>query len=551
MVVDDGPGYEDTLAEVATAVAEQAARAAVALADRVPDGAAEPLGRLGARRVRRHDDAPVTDPGPAGGPMRMTPAPQAAGPSVPGGVASTLAHRLLGAVETVLPDVAFADPVAGELLRLATADGAPGGVVATVGFLDGHDAFARPLPTARMLSPNARPLTTDLLRELSGRAPVAGSLVVAATEPASAVAAEHGRRWFALGVVTAAVVVRATRSTRAWPSADDSALVVGWALDAVAELLPEVPMPTAWPAALAAEQRAQFLLPRASSATVYPQDGRFALLPAEETAWPVVEVPANGLVSPVPGGIVVHVGAGAGPVQVVVECTAHGPELDTEPSIHGDHWEQIVEVGYDNTGLCRIIGRPHTVWPDQHDLAFPWTTSVRARVHASGRGSGGEEQYVVRLWEAPPAPDVVLRDDPVSRSLPGVSGTPLIRTDFRDDAAWAAALLRMTTPNSSGFAAALGVVEDTAHDSATVEDLLVLATPAWSRHRQCLFVVDATTSASEELPVLVVGLSGEDRGRTFRVVAEELWSVENNLSLANMDFHEFAGAAEDGVFRGF
>ncbi|MEO6701722.1 MAG: hypothetical protein ABI140_02000 [Jatrophihabitantaceae bacterium] len=38
----------------------------------------------------------------------------------------------------------------------------------------------------------------------------------------------------------------------------------------------------------------------------------------------------------------------------------------------------------------------------------------------------------------------------------------------------------------------------------------------------------------------------------FRVTAAELWSVENNLNLANMDWDDFAGAADsDGVFRGF
>ena len=40
--------------------------------------------------------------------------------------------------------------------------------------------------------------------------------------------------------------------------------------------------------------------------------------------------------------------------------------------------------------------------------------------------------------------------------------------------------------------------------------------------------------------------------QTFRVIPSELWSVENNLSLANMDFEEFAGAAgAEGVFLGF
>jgi hypothetical protein len=41
-------------------------------------------------------------------------------------------------------------------------------------------------------------------------------------------------------------------------------------------------------------------------------------------------------------------------------------------------------------------------------------------------------------------------------------------------------------------------------------------------------------------------------GRTFRVIPSEMWDVENNLSLANMDFPEFAGSTgPDGIFRGF
>jgi len=57
-----------------------------------------------------------------------------------------------------------------------------------------------------------------------------------------------------------------------------------------------------------------------------------------------------------------------------------------------------------------------------------------------------------------------------------------------------------------------------------------------------------TLSAAEHL-VLCISLHGEG---SFRVPPNELWSVENNLSLANMDFEEFAEAVDtDGVYRGF
>jgi hypothetical protein len=51
----------------------------------------------------------------------------------------------------------------------------------------------------------------------------------------------------------------------------------------------------------------------------------------------------------------------------------------------------------------------------------------------------------------------------------------------------------------------------------------------------------------------VLVLDAQDNpGRTFRVTATESWGVENNLSISNMDFFEFADAVDDdGVFRGF
>jgi hypothetical protein len=64
-------------------------------------------------------------------------------------------------------------------------------------------------------------------------------------------------------------------------------------------------------------------------------------------------------------------------------------------------------------------------------------------------------------------------------------------------------------------------------------------------------VVDRITIASPEFPVLVIDLYA-DRGRTFRAIPSQIQSIENNLSIANMDFFEFADHVDlDGIFRGF
>ena len=66
-----------------------------------------------------------------------------------------------------------------------------------------------------------------------------------------------------------------------------------------------------------------------------------------------------------------------------------------------------------------------------------------------------------------------------------------------------------------------------------------------------MFIVDARAIAHPDHPIVVVDVYDEP-GRTFRVIPSEMWAVENNLSLANMDFAEFAEAVDqDGIFRGF
>jgi hypothetical protein len=135
-------------------------------------------------------------------------------------------------------------------------------------------------------------------------------------------------------------------------------------------------------------------------------------------------------------------------------------------------------------------------------------------------------------------------------SLPTTNGTPLIRTDFSDEAAWSSALARIRTPSQGdGFLADVSIVDDPRYDGLTSAELLTMVSD--SVGQAILIVADSTALTSPDVPLLVIGLA-DSRGREFRVIASELWGVENNLSLANMDFEEFAESVDaDGVFRGF
>lgn len=132
-----------------------------------------------------------------------------------------------------------------------------------------------------------------------------------------------------------------------------------------------------------------------------------------------------------------------------------------------------------------------------------------------------------------------------------------IRTDFADDAAWAETVNAALQPwdLGGGILAYAGItpVDDRRFEALTVEKLesLLPAPPPYY-----LFLVDKRTVTDPEHPILVVDTSRGNTDvvgfQTFRVVPSEMAAVENNLSLANMDFEDFSTNVDaDGVFRGF
>ena len=133
-------------------------------------------------------------------------------------------------------------------------------------------------------------------------------------------------------------------------------------------------------------------------------------------------------------------------------------------------------------------------------------------------------------------------------TLPDPPCALVLRTDFSDEAAWAAVCAASSTPSVEGFGATLSFVSDPVFADLSVERVVALPTVAY---RSFLFLVDHVTITNPEMPLVVVDLRVEP-GRWFRVVPAKMWSVENNLTLANLDFRDFVNHVDpDGVFRGF
>jgi hypothetical protein len=134
------------------------------------------------------------------------------------------------------------------------------------------------------------------------------------------------------------------------------------------------------------------------------------------------------------------------------------------------------------------------------------------------------------------------------KMIPDTENALGVRTDFSDEAAWESVCAAIQAPVGD-FRAYVDFVSDLDYDGLTPDGLL----PLIPKHpyRSFAFIIDRVALAHPEHPILAVDLRAEP-GRTFRVIPSVVHSVENNLSITNMDFFEFADAVDaDGIFRGF
>jgi hypothetical protein len=135
--------------------------------------------------------------------------------------------------------------------------------------------------------------------------------------------------------------------------------------------------------------------------------------------------------------------------------------------------------------------------------------------------------------------------------LPRSDCSLLVRTDFTSDEDWEQVSGAAQAKYEDGFQAYIEPVSDPAFESVPWQ-VVKAALPPNDRGALVLFVADSTTLTSHDHPILVVDLVNAGSKSPFRCIAAELWAVENNLNIANMDWEDFADAADaDGVFRGF
>lgn len=153
--------------------------------------------------------------------------------------------------------------------------------------------------------------------------------------------------------------------------------------------------------------------------------------------------------------------------------------------------------------------------------------------------------------------------------------TALIRTDRRNDSAWATILDAISSPvDTTEFGDPEGFVvpnfislDDPSLVGVTGEELASAVGAAGNTSLGYALLADSQSMAEADsgidLTLVYVDLTCPDpeeaelfntyMGRSFRCLIPEIAAIDENLSLGNMDFSDFADYADErgGVFRGF
>lgn len=136
------------------------------------------------------------------------------------------------------------------------------------------------------------------------------------------------------------------------------------------------------------------------------------------------------------------------------------------------------------------------------------------------------------------------------KQIPETENALVLRTDFSNPAAWRTICAIIRKPvGIFRFRTNVDFVDDIEYAGITKDQLLELIPKDYSH--SFIILVDQTAISLPDHSLLIVDLY-ERSGREFRAVPSQIQGIENNLSIANMDFEEFAESVdESGVFRGF
>jgi hypothetical protein len=131
-------------------------------------------------------------------------------------------------------------------------------------------------------------------------------------------------------------------------------------------------------------------------------------------------------------------------------------------------------------------------------------------------------------------------------SIPKTDKVLLIRTDYSNEVNWRSLKVIIQKPGENY--SEVEIINTKKLGSAKLEEIIELVQK--TTQHTFMFIVDSITIKHPDKPILVVDLFSSP-GQSFRIVASKLWSVINNLSIANMDFEDFIENIDnENIYRG-
>lgn len=131
--------------------------------------------------------------------------------------------------------------------------------------------------------------------------------------------------------------------------------------------------------------------------------------------------------------------------------------------------------------------------------------------------------------------------------IPPTENSLMVRTDFSNQKAWKH-LVGDARESADPFIFNMEIIDDRANSGATAEQIMTALPPEYPH--SFIVIADSDSMSEPDYPLLVVDVTG-DAGRRFRALASQIAVIDNNLSIGNMDFEEFAESVDEtGIFRG-
>ncbi|MFC0111149.1 DUF6461 domain-containing protein [Kibdelosporangium aridum] len=327
-------------------------------------------------------------------------------------IGDVLSERLLGALELTVDRLSVDIP--DDLVALERPTVTRFGIVSMGGE---QTATKQAVAIVEQVHPGATDLVVELVQALLDKAAVPG-----AAGDEKEIAAQHGASHFALAVVVSTAVLRSLGTA----VAAETPAIIGAALGATAIVIPTVPKPAGYAAAVLAKRRAEYLLPRQSSASAVVRDHMFWI--TEGSSPSDVDFSANGLVAAVEDGVVIRTGVAEGHARLTIHILEGPPD---EVDLTG--YDEVVEISWTAPEGGAVVRGDEPMHGYRHHMGGrrwespPWPGDYRIRVHVYGRDDGEDSSYRLTIWQAPAAPEIVYKKtDRLGHRLRGEPEPPLV-----------------------------------------------------------------------------------------------------------------------------